>query len=270
MKLLLQPLLSVALLFLSLSAMAQTTGGPDTLPTATVQQPQKAYQRNIIKMNLSSLAFKNYNFSYERLIGRKTSVLAGFRTMPQTNIGGLKLSDKIAIVTKDEQMQEDLSLVTVSNNTYTAEIRFYGGRKPGAKGFYFGLYGRKANFNVDYAYTYETATNSYAIPLQTKSNGLGGGFLMGAQFAIAKRVMVDMYILGAHYGKLKGNVTANANLSGLSADERMELQDALNELLVVGDTSFLTTTVSSNGVSGSISGPFAGVRGLGLSVGFSF
>jgi hypothetical protein len=262
----------------SLGTMAQTTSQPDTLvmenqdvlTTEKKPLPQKTYQRNIVKMNLSSLLLKNYNFSYERLISRKTSVLASFRTMPQTNLGSLKLSEKITTITEDGQLQEDLSLITASNNAYTAEIRFYGGRKPGAKGFYFGLYGRKADFNLDYAYTYETATNSYNIPLQTKASGLGGGFLMGAQFAIAKRVMVDMYILGAHYGKLKGNVAATTNLSGLSEDERTQLQQELNDLLVIGNTSFLNTTVSSNGVVGKIEGPFAGVRGLGVSIGFSF
>jgi hypothetical protein len=226
--------------------------------------------RNVVKMNLSSLAFNNYNFTYERLIGRKTSVLAGYRYGPATALGGLKLTDKIATRVGDEDIRKEANNTTAANNAITAEIRFYGGRKPGAKGVYFGLYGRRASFDVAYRYEYATATKNYIIPLQAKAHGLGGGFLIGAQFALAKRVMVDLYLLGAHYGKLDGNLDADINLSGMTAQERRQLEREINDLGVIGDKTLLQAQVSSNGVIGKISGPFAGLRGLGLNIGFAF
>lgn len=259
----------------SLGTFAQTTSSTDTAAmitsaSATNVLPPKPYFHNIVKMNLSSLYLKNYNFSYERLITRKTSVIASFRSMPQTNLGTLKLVEKLVRITEEESIREDLSLITASNKTFTAEIRFYGGRKPGAKGFYLGLYGRTAAFNAHYNYPYSSGSKDYDIPLQIEARGIGGGFVTGWQFAIARRVTVDLYLLGAHYGKLKGDVTGTVNLSSMTAGEQQQLQDELNDLLVVRNSSYLNTTVNNSGIKGKVSGPFAGLRGLGLHVGIAF
>lgn len=270
MKSLLHLLLLTAVLSFSLCASSQAIDNTDTSLTKTKEQPApKPYFRNIVKMNLASLALKNYNFSYERLITRKTSVIASFRTMPETNLGTLKLVEKLVRITEEESIREDLSMITASNKTFTAEIRFYGGRKPGAKGFYLGLYGRTAGFDATYNYTYSSSTKDYDIPLQIKARGIGGGFVTGWQFAIAKRVMVDLYLLGAHYGKMKGDVTAATNLSGLTSQEQQDLQQELDDLLAVRDNQYLSTTVSNTGVSGKLNGPFAGLRGLGFTVGIA-
>lgn len=239
----------------------------------TVPEPPSAaalpppHNRNIIKMNLASLTLKNYNFSYERLITRKTSVIASFRTMPQTNLGSLKLAAKLAA---KADVEEELNLISASNNTLTAEIRFYGGRKPGAKGFYFGLYGRTGNFKGDYQYSFAGQSKDYLIPLQGSARGIGGGFVTGAQFAIAKRMVVDLYLLGMHYGTLKGDLHAAIDLSGMDASEQSELAAELNDLLVVNNTSFVAATVNDNGIKGTLKGPFAGLRGLGLTIGIGF
>lgn len=234
-------------------------------------EPLKTYPRNVVKMNLSSLAFNNYSFTYERLVARKTSVLVGYRFMPNTSLGNLKLTEKIVDVAEASDIQNDLNQINASNNTITAEVRFYAGRKDGAQGFYVGLYGRHASFKTDYRYDYELEDGTTInLPMKASYNGLGGGLMMGVQFPLAKRVMLDIYLLGGHYGSLKGDVDALADLSQLTVQERRQLQDELNDLLIFNDRQYITATVNSNGVNGKIDGPFAGVRGLGLNIAFAF
>ncbi|MCC9135931.1 hypothetical protein ACFSKU_15790 [Pontibacter silvestris] len=50
--------------------------------------------------------------------------------------------------------------------------------------------------------------------------GFGGGLMIGAQWLIAKRVVLYWYIIGAHYGKLKGDGSAVTDLDSHSASEK--------------------------------------------------
>ncbi|HEX2536052.1 MAG TPA: DUF3575 domain-containing protein, partial [Chitinophagaceae bacterium] len=218
-------------------------------------------RKNGLKINVTSLAFKNYHFTYERLLTRKTSLSASYRTMPATTLGDLKLTEKILEATNDDgEVKQDLDKITASNKAYTAELRFYTGRKPGARGFYFGLYGRHASFKVDYPYDYSTTLREYNIPIDARFTGFGGGFNIGTQFLIGNRVSLDLTILGGHYGKLKGDFNAPADLSSMSPQERQNLKEEMESLFEVNDKRYITAEVSNTGVKAKLDGPFAGLR----------
>ena len=229
------------------------------------------YPRNNIQWNVSSLFFKNYNFSYERLIRKKISVVASYRFMPSTMLmnvpAGKKIFEKI---NNGENDNLDIQQTATSNHAVTAEVRFYSGRHPGARGFYFSLYGRYANFKTDYPYKYTDANGQdYSIPVNTNTNGIAGGVMVGAQWIIAKRVTFDWYILGAHYGSVNGTLNGTADLSALSKESQQEIQDDINNFIVVGSKQYINATVNDHGVTGTIKGPLVGVR-AGISVGIAF
>lgn len=234
------------------------------------QDEPGTYPKNSVKINLSSLALKNYNFTYERLIARKISVVAGYRFMPSSNLGGISTVSKILDKVDNSDIADDLNRIIASNKTFTGEIRFYKGKKDGNVGFYTALYARYAKFNIDYDYDYSTETRTYNIPLRSELKGFGGGIMGGVQWRIAKRLNLDWYIIGAHYGSLKGKINGATDLSSMTNEERGFLKEDLEGDLSIGDKSLIEAEVSATGVKGRPSAPFIGIRGLGFNLGFTF
>lgn len=251
------------------AALAQQT---DSTELMKKNNQRNGYPKNNVKINLSSLAINNYSFYAERLLSRKVSFSVGYRNMPSTNLGELSIIKKISdTFNEGYELVDGINRMRVDGKAYTGEFRFYGGRKQGARGMYLALYGRYATFNHDYDHRFtNSSNNALSVPLKSKVKGYGGGLMIGKQWLIAKRVNLDFYWLGGHYGKLSGTTNAVADLSSLSQQDQRNLKDELDNILIVGDKTFLNSTVSKQGVTGDIKGPFAGLRGLGFSVGIAF
>ena len=219
------------------------------------------------------MALKNYNFSYERSLSRKVTFVAGYRYMPLSTIGDISLIKTVAekYLADNDGLRNDLSNISTGNKTYTGEFRFYGGKHPGARGFYLSLYGRYTNMQVNYNYSYTTASNQkYMVPLQSSLKGYGGGVMLGSKFLIAKRVTVDWYIIGGHYGKISGDGQGITNLSTLSSTDKSKLKSQLESDFTVQNQSLVTATVDNAGVKAKVDGPFIGLRGLGFNLGVAF
>ena len=244
-----------------------------SFPSLKAEKIKKSYPKNVVKVNIGSLLlFNNYNFLYERSITRKISASLGYRTMPTKALHQLPALEKMYdIIGEDKSsLEEDFSKIKASNKTYTAEFRFYAGRKDGPRGFYLGLYGRYATFNVDYDYLFEGDTKDYSIPLSSTTKGIGGGGFFGVQWLIGKRVSVDWQILGGHWGKLTGDGSSMVDLSQLSEAEKTYLKDELQDLLpTFNDKNIITANVKDNGVDLKLDGPFVGLRS-GISIGIAF
>jgi hypothetical protein len=253
--------------------------GQDSLKTETASPDRRTrlrnqpYFNNIIKTNLSTLALNNYSLTYERLIARKISASLGWRYMPKTYMTKTALTKEVMKYFEDGEggINEQLDKLQMSGNAITAEIRFYTGRRPGAKGFYAGLYGRYSSFKYDYPYDFEDPMGEITlVPLKGKSSGIGGGFILGGQFNVHKRVIIDLYIIGGHYGSFSGKVSGLTDLSDLDEQDRADLKEDLESLIEIGDKKNITATVSDDGIRADVSMPFLGVRGLGFTVGFAF
>ncbi len=228
------------------------------------------FRKNILKINLSSLAFHNYSLSYERSLTRKITFVAGYRFMPETNLGSLRLTEKVSNALDEPDITDDLSKITTSNNTYTGEFRFYGGRHPGARGLYLSLYGRYTNIDFDYAYDYTTSGKTYLLPFKGTATGYAGGVMLGAQWLIAKRITFDWYIIGGHAGKLKVDAPATADLSSMTAAEKSALQDELESWIEIGDKNYIEATVTDQGAKAKVDDMLLGIRGLGFCLGIAF
>lgn len=230
------------------------------------------FPKNNVKINLSSLALKNYSLYFERSLSRKISFSLGYRTMPSTNLGELSIVKKLNEKINDgDEILDGINRMQAGGKAYTGEFRFYGGKKSGARGMYLALYGRYATFDHDYDYRFTTsANNTVAVPIKSHVKGYGAGLMIGKQWLIAKRVNLDVYYLGGHYGKLTGTSNGPADLSSLSGADKQNLKEELDGILEVNDRRWITSTVNDEGVTGKIDGPFVGIRGLGFSLGIAF
>ncbi len=229
--------------------------------------------RNILKTNLPGFALRNYNLTYERMLSKKTSFNLGFRSMPS---GPVLFKDMIIGSIEDQgnstnlDARQEVESIRMSNFALTPEIRFYAGKKGYGHGFYFSLFYRYArhelgNISVDYennAGTTSTATLTGSLTSNT------GGFMLGSQWVIGKRVVLDWWILGPHFGVGKGTLTGTNSTPISSADQSSlstELEDVLSAVPFVKNV----IDVDANGARVSLSGPWAGVRG-GLCLGIRF
>ncbi|GAA4435444.1 hypothetical protein GCM10023188_27430 [Pontibacter saemangeumensis] len=254
----------------------------DTLQTSTsaVQVPAlrdttstEFFRKNIIKVNLSSFFLYNNSLSYERSMTRKITFVAGYRYMPQTTGNSAYLVQKAIdrYGEGDEELEQDVNSTLVGNNTFTGEVRFYSGKHPGARGFYLSLYGRYMNVSASVPSEYETDTRVYPLTYEGKLKGFAAGAMIGAQWLIAKRVTLDWYILGGHYGKLKVNMPAVADLSTMTSEEKRGLKEDIESINGdLNDKTDLEATVTDEGVSVKGTAPFVGLRGFGFSLGIAF
>ena len=223
-------------------------------------------------MNVSALLFKNYQFELERSLTRRVSALVSYRTMGATPLSQQPALRKGYSLAGEAEgaLEDDWGNILASNNTYTAGFRFYMGSRPGPRGFNVGVYGRYAQFKVDYNYVYETDVKNHLIPVTSTTSGVGGGAYFGVQWLIAKRVALDWQILGGHWGKLSGNGSSSADLSELTDQDKQNVKDDLERMLPdIGSNHYINANVTNRGVQLKIDGPFAGLRS-GISLGISF
>lgn len=236
-------LLAFTLGLFSIQGFAQTqkTAAPDT-------------GKNLIKLNLASLALKTVSVQYERAIHKKISVGMGVRVMPK---GSLPFSSSF------DSIDDQLGSLELGNVAITPEIRFYMG-KGVFKGFYVAPFIRYTNYNASINYEFESGNSTEIIPLSGKLNTFTGGVLLGAQWRIANKVYFDWSIFGPQYGfssgELKGTKTLNAQ-------EQKDLSDELNDIdLPVGKVK---STVTANGATVKFDGPWAGIR-ANIGIGYRF
>ena len=233
-----------------------------------IQTYDEQKNATFVKVNLTSLPFKNYSFQLERTLNKTIALSMAYRIMPE---GSIPFQTEVIKSIGDDdpdtkQMIEDL---IVANYAFTPEIRFYVGKKGYGQGFYFSTFFRHAQFDVsDVLINFDVDGEQESIALSGNVKANTGGIMMGAQWAIGKHFCIDWWILGAHYGKALGNVTGVTSPGlTLSPDAQNSLRDELNKIEIPLSTTSIEVT--ENAASLTIDGPWAGLRG-GLSIGFKF
>lgn len=217
--------------------------------------------KNLIKMNVGALLFKNFSFQYERAISKKISVAGGLRFAPKSN---LSFKSKLESAIDDEDTWESIRDFKTGNFAITPEIRFYMGKKV-FQGFYVAPFVRYAQYSADVPYKFEVDGAEKEIPLSGHVNSITGGILFGAQWKLAERVHLDWWILGPNYGSTSGSISGKKALS--TEDQAVLREDlkGLEDLPIVNAKS----SVDASGVRVDFDGPWAGLR-AGLCIGFRF
>lgn len=222
-------------------------------------------KRNIVKWNLSSLVFKNYHFTYERGLTKHISASISYRYMPK---GTVPFESQLTNLINSNDI--NFSKFQMGNNALTPQLNLYLG-KGNLKGFYLAPFGRFATFDISAPVTYTTVVSGQNVKTTADFSGSikssSGGLMMGIQANLSKSIVLDFWLVGAHYGTSKGDLIFVAP-QPLSAQEQASLQQSLNN--ISADPFTFTTSVNANGAVIKTDGPWAGVRGLGLGIGFRF
>ncbi len=228
-------------------------------------------QKNTLKVNLSSLIAKNYHVTYERKLSKRTSFSLGFRYMPN---GEVPFQDQFEKIIDDPDV--NIGRYRMGNTAITPEFRFYMSRK-GQRGFYIAPYGRYASFNMTVPIKYSSTTVLGTVKKDADFEGtitsISGGLMFGVQYPISKHFVLDIWLIGAHYGSSSGDLNVNFNPKLNNTPPNDEVSSLRTELNSLKPEPFkITSTVANDGSSAQIKsdGPWAGVRGLGINIGFRF
>ncbi|MEA4916443.1 DUF3575 domain-containing protein [Proteiniphilum sp.] len=227
--------------------------------------------KTIVKGSITSPVFKTLDFSAERMLNRRLSLVLGTSFMPS---GSFPYVHEIMDLVDMEQETEDLiSAIKINTFSFSPELRIYTGKGYG-RGFYVSPYYRYerfglANMFVDFRLNQSTENIMLKGDVDTHSAGL----MTGYQWLVGKNrnIVIDWTILGAHYGVNSGNFTGRYEGSIEMTEEYRDIaQKAINKAFE--DLPFIeakATVREDNSADGTISGPWAFLRG-GLSIGLRF
>jgi hypothetical protein len=220
---------------------------------------------NIVNINLAPLAIKNFSLQYERVLSKKTSIALGISFMPSRD---LPFRDQFAEYVKSEDGTSFLyDNFQIGHFSITPEFRWYLGKGYG-KGFYLAPYYRFAKINVQKAPLQYESDNGLLdlVDLQGDITSHSAGLLIGASFNLGKHIVLDWWIIGAHYGVSSGSALGTS-IRPLSANEQESVRDFLNNIDI--PIVKLESNVTANTVTMNFDGPWAGLR-TGLTLGYRF
>lgn len=239
-----------------------------TLSATHAQRREKSEHRgiperkNCVKLNLTSLAYKNIGIQYERALASKISVAAQIRFMPK---GSLPMTNSIDNWSSDSA---NLSAIKVGTFTITPEFRFY--PKQAMRGFYLAPYLRYRMLSMDAPIDYtDNQGVSQKLDLTGRLSSFGGGLMIGVHFNIGKMVSLDWFIIGAHYMASSGTFDANSS-KALTPSEQQDIRDELASNQDGNQLFKYTYSVDANNVNVKGSFGAVGFRGMGLNLGFRF
>lgn len=218
---------------------------------------------NDVKLNVSSLFVRNYNLTYERGLSHRLSVGLGVRYMPKGDLPFKKWFRKS--IKSDKVNLGDFQL---GNVAVTPECRIYMG-KGYMHGFYVSVYGRYTNFDVTAPIQFTSSDGTTRqVLFDGKVHSFSGGIMFGVQYTLWKIVVLDVMIIGGHYGGCNGSFNADNINPPLTAEEQQSLQQNIND---INAKPFHITgqVLSSTQAVIKASGPWGGIRS-GINLGIRF
>ncbi len=224
-------------------------------------------KKNILKINLSALIFKNASLQYERVVNRNMSVALGVSIMPKTDLPFKNtLMDEFG---DNADAKRAIETTQLSNFSITPEVRFYVGKKGAPNGFYIAPFARYNHLAFEQLYQYTAANGKIHKPLiGGKINNYGAGILFGTQWSLGKCVTLDWWIAGPYIGSMNGDLVGFDDMSDLSATDRTKLKNDIEDVNI--PLTKTQATIGNNRVDVNLSGGFIGVRTFGFALGYKF
>ena len=224
------------------------------------QKPDSSTGNNILRVNLSALIFRNISVEYERKINDRHSLTLNIHAIPFGKLPFQSEAQKLI-----DKTYVDMNLAEIGVLGATASYRFYGRKKGVFHGFYFAP---MINYN-NYKSTLPIQYNNGKTGLfMGNISAITGGIQAGIQCMLFKRVYLDVWIIGPSYGFSSGNLNFNGPLTiNEQAILSAEIEDLKGSLPIYVIGSY---TVNSTGASIAEQGPWAGLRALGINLGFRF
>ena len=229
-------------------------------------------RKNVLKANITSLAFNNYQFQAERVISKEISLGFSFSRVNKANIPFVEDTFYILLSTDfidtNEILYNMMTSASVSGISIIPEIRIYLGNGFG-KGFYLAPFHKYSNFDLDMVQITEFERENGSFE-NIETNGdfstNSFGLLFGTQFNLGQRFVLDCY-LGPHFGNHRGELTGRFN-EALSLNEQVELDKEFGDFILPLNSD--TTVIIGNEIlKVDTSGQWIGLR-LGINLGYRF
>ena len=228
---------------------------------------------NIVKFNLAGLVLNNYTFQYERVFKRKMSVALSARFMPYSTLP-IKQLVRDYMGNNNPDSYGIIDRFKVSNFSFTPEVRFYLGKGNG-QGFYIAPFYRFSQFKSDDLFVGYTVKENptdlnetyHEVNFKGKLTGHTLGVIIGSQWSIKNRFIIDWSIAGPHWGISNGNFVGITNYT-LDQNDKDKIINAINDL-DIPLTKLNYEFPAPNVAKMKFNGPWGGVR-VGLSVGYKF
>ena len=238
-------------IFLSLSVVY----GQETT-TKTISE-----KRNVIKINLPALAFKNISIQYERQIKRKLTAAINVHFIPY---GKMAFTSAIAKAVNDSSI--DFNAIKFGGVGFAPELRYYFSKKGAFHGFYMGLFLNYNNYKTALPVTYGDPVKKTGI-FTGNVRSITGGLQLGIQRQLGKKLTLDLWLLGPNIGSGKGDF----NFAGaLDAGDRADLDKSLKQVQDNAPFNWVKSySVSPTGATLNIDGPWFGLRS-GINLGYRF
>ena len=233
----------------------------NVLPAQVIDKVEADNKDNIFKINVPALFLKNISFQYERKTGTKNSFAVAVRYRPTSTIPFKSTVEKLI-----DQPAVRVDLFKMGNFGITPEYRFYFGKKNDLQGFYIAPFISYNHYNADIPINYmsDTKTGVFKGGINTYT----AGFQVGAQWKLSKKVYLDWWIVGPNYGISSGDFLCNTafnDIEQISMDfELFRLQEGTNPRIID------SYKIDANGASFVVKGPWAGIRAMGINLGYRF
>lgn len=223
--------------------------------------------KNIIKVNLPSISLNTYSLQYERVLNKRQSIALGIAISPNTDLPFKKrLMDQFG---GNDDAKNAIETTRFTKFTLTPEYRFYLGKQGAPAGFYIAPFARYTHMSINQDYTYTPSSGiEHTANLKGHFNGIGGGAMIGMQWALGKNVTLDWWILGPFIGDLDAEFNGIDDMSDMSAQDKADLEKDIEDVDI--PLWNIDATVGNNTVNVKLKGPFYGVRVFGLSLGIRF
>ncbi|MBX7202656.1 MAG: DUF3575 domain-containing protein [Bacteroidia bacterium] len=222
---------------------------------------------NIIKLNLSPLAFNHFSVQYERVINPKQSFGLGFSFAPNV---GLPFKQTLLDAFDDNaEAVEAIESTKFTKYTLTPEYRFYFGAKGAPVGFYLATFIRYTNMSTSQIYKFTTSKGVVHRPnLTTTFNGVGGGAMIGMQWALGKSFTLDWWIVGPFFGYMKGSSGGTDKMDDMDQQDKDDLKKDIEEFPI--PLWKKDATIGNGTIDVKLKGPFYGARAMGICFGYRF
>lgn len=223
---------------------------------------KKSLPKNILKVNLSALMFKNFSVQYERQTGPKTSFAINAHMMPYAGVPYPNyLRKKLTLP------EVDFNKMNLGTMGIAPEFRFYLGEKNPLQGFYIGPFLSFIHYKMNLPVKYGTFLEKTGI-FDGKMDAASGGLQLGAQFRLGNSVTLDWWILGPNFGASFGELVFTGPLNAV---EQKDIYDQIDQIRHDIALDIINSfEVRSTGASVRLKGPIGGIRCLGFNLGIRF
>jgi hypothetical protein len=217
--------------------------------------------KNMFKINLPGLLLGSINGQYERQIAPRITVALGYSTIPKS-----ALAFKGFISNQIDDASVKIEEFKLGTSIFTPEVRFYVGKHGAFRGFYLAPYARIGKYEVEGPVSYTSSTNVTREAYFTgKLNSVSGGLMLGSNFRLSSKFYLDWWIIGASIGSADGNFITT---TPLTPTEQTALKQQLDRIDI--PSTKIQSQVNATGATVTTNGTMAGIRGLGLNLGFRF